>query len=274
MVNIQIEKISSNQLLPQHAAHEPEVKLTTAEKSVLDYWNYLSGGANWHSKKSGLLHFIADIFTNARDGEVTDLQSQMGLDPVIVEFAVNIGENLDMMSAKMVKLQGEHPDLDFSNLLLAINSCRESLAKMEAPTPVVAAKAAQKGRAGRLAKLKMKWDTGEETVLKEKEEGSEISYILGQIRQYIIENRMSLEDAFDLFDADSDNFISEKEFTEVCQKVIGVTDINKIEEARKTLDKDVDGNIDFMEFANKLCQFYKKNPHKNDLIILSVVPDA
>ena len=96
------------------------------------------------------------------------------------------------------------------------------------------------------------------TVLKEKEVGDDISYILAQIRQYIIENRMSLEDAFDLFDANSDNVISEEEFSEVCEKIIGIKDVKKIEAARLELDKNADGNIDLVEFANKLCQFYKK----------------
>ena len=105
------------------------------------------------------MHFITDVFSYARDGEVADLQSQLGLEPLIVEAAIQLGDTLDALSEAMKKLQEENPDLNCSNFLLIINSCREVLPRIEAPAPVAKVEPNKADR--RRAKLKMNWDTGD-----------------------------------------------------------------------------------------------------------------
>lgn len=151
-----------------------KVKLNEKEQEVLDHWNYLSGGQAWHSEKDGVLHIIRDMlltenFSSEQYDFINDIKNRL-------KFMVKTFEDYE----KRVK------NLDFSNILLIINACREACILREN-------------------------EEGEDETI-DKVQNEKVQSLVVSLRESIIDRKMSLEEVFSLFDSDKNGNISKTEF--------------------------------------------------------------
>jgi hypothetical protein len=146
-----------------------KIRLNEQEEKVLELWEYLSGGTSWHSSKDGLFHILREIFSNGKPkGEVQDLVEEIKI-------------KLKTLSKAFEEVQKKTPALDFSNIIMIINACREAMVFQD--------------------------EDAEAEKLDEKVE----ALVIG-LRDNIIDRKMSLEEMFAVFDADKNGFISKTEF--------------------------------------------------------------
>lgn len=147
-----------------------EIKLTESEIQVLDLWKYLSGKSSWHSQKDGLLYILRDIFLHCiPQNEMTDVVTE-------------IEKKLKIISKTFEGLQKQYSSLDFSNILVIVNECRE------------------------LANKRSIFDEDFE-VLDQK-----VATLIISLRKVILDKKMSLEEMFAFFDTDKNGSISKIEF--------------------------------------------------------------
>lgn len=146
-----------------------KIKLSPQEQSVLDLWNYFSGGASWHSEKDGLFHILREIFSKGQPfGEVQDLVNK-------------IRQKLKIMCRLLEDAQKKYVSLDFSNIIMIINACREAMF------------------------------FGAEDAEAEKLD-EKVELLVLSLRDSIIDRKMSLEEMFAVFDTDKNGAISKAEF--------------------------------------------------------------
>jgi hypothetical protein len=199
--------------------------ITPEERGTLSYWTYLSGGKKWHTQRDGLLHLLRDIFTENAVALSPDMETQV---EAIKEVLLEMYDKLD-------ELETQHSDLDFSSMIMFVNSCREAL-----PTVIRADRSSQK-------------PGGSEEVENK---------LIKLMREWIIEKKMSLEEAFSYFDMNRDGSISFVEFTSKLKRILNLQMTNKeIREALANFDTDGDQMIQFKEFTRKLRRYFATHSH-------------
>ncbi|CAG9330938.1 unnamed protein product [Blepharisma stoltei] len=210
-------EFSNRRLSPE--VIEPEQN--PEQERIKDYWNYLSGNKSWHSEKDGLVHILRDMM----------LSNSLPLSETLIIVLQDIRELLHDMSDYFQNQEVKFPELDFSNIIMTINLCRECL-------PM----------------------SGIEK-MQENPEGNELDQIVARMREYIIEEKLSLEEAFSVFDVDRNGNIEYEEFRKAIKNTLGNVRSADIEKAFFYLDADHDGYLRFKEFANKLRKYFSKVPH-------------
>ncbi|CAG9318629.1 unnamed protein product [Blepharisma stoltei] len=195
--------------------------ISKEDQNIIDYWNYLSGNKAWHSEKDGILHILRDIY---------HYNSLRELSPSIIYVSHTILTVLSEMSTKLELAQQEHCQLDFSNLILIVNLCRESISS---------------------------------TInfhIEEPPDAPQLNSLVVKLREYILEEKLTLEEAFYMFDSDKNKTIDFNEFKRGILCLIPSISNRDIESAFIYIDQDGDGNVTYQEFSNKLKgYFYKPN---------------
>lgn len=199
---------------------DDDIELSDNDRKILEYWNYLSGSSNWHSHKDGLLYFIRDIFRHNSNEYSYEMMN-------IVQ---DMRDVLNEMSDILGDVEREHSELDFSEIIIDVNTCRESLP---------------------LARL----DSEEQLE-------DEIELITNQLREFIIQQKLSLDEAFSIFDVNRNGELDYEEFRKSIKVMLGgKVRSSDIEKAFIQLDKDSDGIIQIHEFTKRLRKYFSKNPH-------------
>lgn len=142
------------------------------------------------------------------------------------ELRITLNEMSDVLS----ELEKDNLELDFSNIIIDVNTCRESL-----PLP----------KEDRIQSVE-----------------NEIEQITTQLREFIIDQKLSLDEAFSIFDVNKNGEIDYEEFRKGIKAMLGknVKSVN-IEKAFIQLDLDHDGLIELKEFSKRLRKYFSKNSH-------------
>lgn len=90
---------------------------TNNESEVIRYWNYLSHKAIWCDQQSGILHNIADIFSD----------NTINLDDNMEKHARALKNILYEFSDLLQVAEKDNKEISFSRFIFAANACRESL---------------------------------------------------------------------------------------------------------------------------------------------------
>ena len=215
-----------------------EIKLNDGEKEALEIWRYLSGGQSWHTEKDGLLHIMRDMLHH-------------GIAHNEMILVVNeINKKLKIISKHFEELQRQNTSLDFSNIIMIVNSCREAADKQ--------------------GKQEDDYEQLDEKV----------AALVVSLRDTIIERKMSLEEMFAFFDSDKSGSISRTEFKTGIRCLLNCPysslDIcfNYFSSNKETLFIS-----DFTEklrkyFFNRVQTLQRKEPGKKLLTKLMVMPEG
>lgn len=84
--------------------------------------------------------------------------------------------------------------------------------------------------------------------------------VLEALQKYIVEHKLTLEDAFSHFDVDESGNIDFEEFRTSIRRLLGNLSSSEIEMAFNDMDDDHSGTLKFSEFANKIRKYFSKNP--------------
>ena len=216
-----LEKVEQEMKSRFYSENQTEVTLSQEQKKVIKYWNYLSGDESWWNEKYGLLHFLRDCFVS----------NEVALGESMKQEVAKLRALLRELHDQLQDYSESHPRLDFSNLLMIVNSCREVIpleGDFEGP------------------------ESGFE----------ELNSIIGKVREFIIDERLLLQEAFGVFDVDKSGNIEYLEFESGIKEILGKSVTRaEIEAAYKVLDKNSDGVIEFKEFSKHLRKYFAKNPH-------------
>lgn len=196
-------------------------ELSPEYDNVKDYWKYLLDHKSWHSEKDGLLNIIRDML----------LANTMPINESFNLIIQEIRDILHDMSDLFQSQEQKYPELDFSNMIMTINLCREVM-------PISNTERQQ-----------------------DNSEGNELDMLVSRMREYIIDEKLSLEEAFSMFDVDQNGNIEYEEFRKAIKNTLGNVRSADVEKAFYYLDADHDGYLKFKEFSNKLRKYFAKNPH-------------
>ena len=131
-------------------------------------------------------------------------------------------------------IEAAQTDIDFSRFIFAANACRESLPR----TAVYSGRGPAE---------------------------SEENQIIAGIQKYILDNKISLEDAFAFFDIDESGHLEFQEFRLTVRKLLGNISSALIESAFNEMDEDHSGTVQFIEFSSKIRKYFTKTPRNAKL---------
>lgn len=194
------------------------LEMTEEDKKIIDYWNYLSGDKAWHSEQDGLLHILRDMFHYNTLKDLSDSTNYI---------SQNILITLNQLSSRLDEEQSNCPQLDFSNLILIVNSCREAIS----------------------SNLNIHYQDVSIP---------QLNNLVYKLREYVLEEKLTLEETFYMFDADKDTRIDANEFRRGITSLLNNIPGREIENAFMFIDSDGDGSITFAEFSNKLRSYFYK----------------
>jgi hypothetical protein len=207
--------------------------LTQKQKDVLDDFNYFSGNKSWHTEKDGLLHVLADIFNHNKYKITEAIQQRILL----------LMNKLEEFSNQIRNIEDQNPDLDFSNLILVINSCRAAI-----PT-----------------NLFETIENAEASLNSDQYNSS--TKVLKLLRNFIISEKLHIEECYKIFDSDRSGSISLEEFKKTIRSILGGSIfLYEIEDAFNEIDKDGDGTIEYKEFREIARKYFLKEDTDNKIV--------
>lgn len=207
-------------VIKQNANRQKNFKLGEEDQEIINYWAYLSHKSLWCEEESGILPILTHIFS----------ENTMPLDPSMEEAVRQLKQVLFEISDSLQATESNYDDVDLSRFILATNACREVLPR----TAVYSARG--------------KIDLAEDNP------------VISGMQKYIVENKLSLEEAFASFDIDAGGQIDFEEFRVTIRKLLGNISSSDIEAAFNDMDEDHSGTLQFSEFSNKIRKYFSKNP--------------
>ena len=166
---------------------------------------------------------VLDIFIDVFNDSVMTLDDEMqGIvrDLKLVLFEIN-----DLMQHS----ESNHQDIDFSRYIIAINHLRESLPR---------------------------------TALNSTRPGQKFSdnLIIKTLQKYIIDNKLTLDEAFQQFDTDGSGLIEFEEFRILIRKLVCNIPSAEIERAFNQIDEDRSGTLQVSELERIVRRYFSKHP--------------
>jgi len=188
------------------------------QKRMLDYWNFVTGKESLRTERDGLLHILRDMFATK--------SPQLELSPQLQNVRGDLEKALEELESAVRAEERSAADLDFSNLLLVLNTCREAVHQAQAESA---------GFGG----------------------CEEIAKLVSLLRDYIVQQGLTLEKAFALFDVDRDGTISVTELKSGLRALVssGIKEVD-LDRAMREMDTSNDGKVQFEEFCEKMKRFY------------------
>lgn len=188
------------------------------QRRMLDYWNFLTGKESLRTERDGILHILRDMFATK--------PPNLDLSPEMETVREDLETTLADLETAIRSEERANADMDFSNLLLVLNTCREAVHQAKQVST-------NYGR------------------------GEEMAKLVSLLRDYIVQRGLTLEKAFALFDVDRDGTISVGELKAGLRALVsnGIKEVD-LDRAMREMDTSKDGKVQFDEFSEKMKRFY------------------